>query len=93
MPPIVGTNGSHLRVYESSAAEEACVWLMITGINNSDDCHPSLTTHLTLTELTKLGEQIEWMKANHYQGPWVDDAPPSSTWRRLWERVRWSIRG
>ena len=88
LPPIIDERGTSVRVYESSAASNAYVWLMITGGDRQDsDCNPSVTAHLTLTELHELGEQIEWMKQHHYQGAWEGEIK-QSWWSRFVARLR-----
>lgn len=90
LPPIIDEYGTSVHVYESSAASGAYVWLMLTGGDRQDDdCNPSVTAHLTLSELVKLGEQIEWMKQNHYQGEW-EDTPKKSLWSRFVAQLRGS---
>lgn len=81
MPPVVGTYDSTVKLYESSAADGPHVWLMITSTDRRyDDCNSSLTAHLELTELVKLGEQIEWMKTHHYQGEWESTTSRRHSW-------------
>lgn len=97
MPPITDDRGASVHVYESSAAAGPHVWVKIqvdqqhlksTRRIAHDSDGAELLAHLTLDDLVKLGDQIEWFKKNHYQG-----AHPStiraSRWlwlTRLWGR-------
>lgn len=98
MPPITDGYGSSVHVYESSAADGPHVWMKIrtddsyenrgTWHGSSKKDHAELCAHLTLDDLVKLGEQIEWFKKNHYQGahPSVNRASRWSWLTRLWGR-------
>lgn len=89
MPPIIDEHGTSVRVYESSAADDAYAWLMITGGGDGggkqhDDHNTSVTAHLTLPELLRLGEQIEWIREHHYQRVrYAEPTRQPSRWSRL----------
>jgi hypothetical protein len=57
LPPIAGSYGGQVRVYESSAATHPYIWL------NVDEA----TLHLTVEDATKLAEQLAYLVKNHYQ--------------------------
>lgn len=89
LPPITDGYGSSVHVYESSAADGPHVWVKIReeqttprGGRTAEIC-----AHLTMEELVKLGEQIEWMKQHHYQGA-CESAPKKSLWSRFTARLR-----
>lgn len=62
LPPIDGTyDGHQARVYESSAATDACVWL------NVKDGKRAATVHLTVENALRLADQIQHLARHHYQ--------------------------
>jgi hypothetical protein len=61
LPVIRGEYGDEwVRVYESSAASGPHVWLRV----REDE-----PVHLTVENAVKLAEQLQFLVANHYQGP------------------------
>lgn len=98
MPPITDDRGASVHVYESSAADGPHVWVKIrtngsyesrgTRPSSSKNDYTELCAHLTLDDLVKLGEQIEWFKQHHYQGA-HESLARTSCWAwltRLWRR-------
>jgi hypothetical protein len=72
LPPIASTYpGGSVRVYESSAALESCIWLAATApvdLNEPDGPAHTSPIHLTVEDALKLAEQIQLLVRNHYQG-------------------------
>lgn len=67
MPNIPGTyvhRREYVRVYESSAAVEACIWIMVSSTAMTEN---GMSVHLTLEEATHLRDQLTYLIENHYQ--------------------------
>lgn len=65
MPTIKGTYPADaVKVYESSAASEACVWVSVMSPRATLD---GLTAHLTLEAAGQLRDQLTYLIENHYQ--------------------------
>jgi hypothetical protein len=62
MPSVQGTYGELVRVYESSAASQPCIWLRIVGGQ-----HDEWAAHLPVEAALRLAEQIQHLARNHYQ--------------------------
>lgn len=70
LPKVIGLHGDDIQVYESSNAEEACVWVSIEG---PDGKHASL--QLPIVAAATVARQLDLLVANHYQLPSeADDA-------------------
>lgn len=55
-------------VYESSNAEEACIWLHVRcGNLGGVDKPAEATVQLSLEAVAVLRDQLDWMVRNHYQ--------------------------
>jgi len=70
MPPVLGTYGGAVRVYESSAACGPHLWLDVTVPTNPDNPQgptTSATIHLTVDDAQRLAEQILFLVNHHYQ--------------------------
>src|SRR4051812_5026736 len=61
LPPLEDTSGRGFSVYESSAAEEPCVWLNVSGEGKT-------YLHLDAETAWKLADQLRHAVRNHYQG-------------------------
>lgn len=61
-PTITTSRGQTVRVYESSAAEDPCLWLAV-GAHDSE-----LFAHLSAEQAWKLADQIRHLVQHHYQG-------------------------
>lgn len=74
MEPMLGTYPKpwSLRVYESSAAEEASVW--IAAESEGAEVH----VHVSLERAAEFAAQVSWLVANHYQVVPPGDAVESS---------------
>lgn len=70
LPPVAGINyGGQVRVYESSNAEVAAIWLKAEESPNtrSPMDHPGdATVQLTLDEAVKLADQIYLLRDQHH---------------------------
>lgn len=60
--PVRSEPRGSVRVYESSAASQACIWVNAVGYDGSD-----ATVHLALEEAGTLRDQLTWLLENHYQ--------------------------
>ena len=69
MQPIICTYGSAVRVYESGAASEPCIWLNVrvdpTKLTNQPSGEG--TAHLTLEQAQTLRKQLAYLIKHHYQ--------------------------
>lgn len=64
LPPIEGSYpGDNVRVYESSAATEAFIWVRAKQAGHVGEA----AVHLGLAEAAQLRDQLAWMIDNHYQ--------------------------
>lgn len=62
--------GGEVRVYESSAAEQPCIWLNATAgyaFNRPDGSSVVAPIHLTVDNARKLAEQLLYLAEHHYQ--------------------------
>lgn len=89
LPAVRGAYGGSARVFESSSAEEASLWLNVTrdpvGWDDSDPNVGELTLHLRADAALALAEQLLYLLRQHYHGdqlaalraapqPWRGDA-------------------
>lgn len=68
LPPLAGTYGDAVRVYESSAASGPHIWLSA----ESGDDGEGTVVHLSAEAAWRLSEQLQLLVREHYQ----DDARP-----------------
>lgn len=68
LEPIPDSRGGEIRLYESSAAYEPCVWLSIRQADGAKIMEAR--AHLTLDQARVLRKQLKWLIENHYQ--WDD---------------------
>lgn len=62
MPTVPGfRDDSEVKAYESSNAEEPCIWLSVETLATT------AIAQLPLDKATALAEQIEYLVAHHYQ--------------------------
>lgn len=82
LPPITDGYGSSIHVYESSAASGPHVWVKIReeSVTPRGGKTTEICVHLSMEDLVKLGEQIEWMKTHHYQGEWESTTSRRHSW-------------
>lgn len=70
LPPIDGINyGAQVRVYESSNAEVAAIWLKAVEsphTRSAADWPGDATVQLTMEAAVKLAEQILWLRDQHH---------------------------
>lgn len=59
--PVQSDSRGSVRVYESSAATQPCIWLNAVGYDGGD-----ATVHLPLGEVVVLRDQLTWLIENHY---------------------------
>lgn len=94
LEPIEGDYGGHVKVYESSSAEQPKLWLQIAEPNDinawcagdqSGGTHDA-TIHLTADNAWQLKEQLEWALEHHYHGDARPD--PEEAARAAQERQR-----
>jgi hypothetical protein len=73
LSPIPGRRSGKVRVYESSNAEKACIWMAVEELDNRNQfMEPTAPTHQAYIELTlrrakQLRDQLDWIIKNHYQ--------------------------
>jgi hypothetical protein len=69
LPPIIGTYGGTVRVYESSAASGPHIWLAVNEDASSrlDKTATEAHSHLTIEAAGHLADQIRWLIDHHYQ--------------------------
>lgn len=74
LAPIPGARYGHVRIYESSNAAEACVWVKVAqpeDLNrwprSNTDPQIEAMTELPLEGIDQLIEQLQWIRRNHYQ--------------------------
>lgn len=75
-PPMNSTYGGTVRVYESSAADGAHVWLRVqepSDLNRRDSRLQEVSAHLTTDDAWRLAEQLLELVLYHYQEA---DLPP-----------------
>lgn len=63
LPVIDHTRPGHVKVYESSAADQPCIWLNVAGGSAEGAGH----AHLTLDQARKIADQLNWLADHHYQ--------------------------
>lgn len=68
LDPIPDQYGGEVKVYESSAAMQPCIWLAVTQskqitTGEKGEAH----AHLTIKQAKALRKQIGWLLKNHYQ--------------------------
>lgn len=54
-------------IYESSNAEEACIWLHVRTGQLGSEKPAEATVQLALDAAATLRDQLDWMVRNHYQ--------------------------
>lgn len=68
--PIATDYGHQIRVYESSAAREPCIWLKLelTAENRTGNLEPEeATAHLTIEQAEQVRDSIDAAIKSHYQ--------------------------
>lgn len=69
MDPLYCKYNSEVKVYESSAVVEPCIWLKIKVDPNvlHSQASGEGTAHLTLDQAEFLIKKLQWLIENHYQ--------------------------
>lgn len=73
MPSLADSDEANaVRLSESSAADEACVWLRVGNLTGEHEPGEwqgeQVVAHLTAEQAWQLKEQIEWLLEHHHLG-------------------------
>lgn len=69
MPPVPSTHGGTIKVYESSAADDAYVWVQVNvpaDLNDPDGEQVKASVHLTREAATHFIQQLQWLAQHHF---------------------------
>lgn len=67
MPPIPGTYGGEVQVYESSSADHPHIWLKVSGPDTDpDESIPTGTVHLSVGDAERHIAHVRFLIDNHY---------------------------